>query len=231
MLWGTSDQGMPENIPTSTRPASKVEDQDSVIAKMHNEQTLPKYDATIVVMFVKTHSDAMLPMRNHGNRPLTESEKENYIKAREQILASRRIYNPNATVGSDPDNVKVSGTADSGYDIFACEDAVIPAQGRGNVVTGIQVGFITPGFWFRVESRSGLSFKHGIICHPGIIDNQYRGPLGIWLYNHSDKDYKVSKGDRIAQIVMYQIVDFNTSWVEQVEETARGDKGMGSSGK
>ena len=77
---------------------------------------------------------------------------------------------------------------DSGFDVFGIEEKVVPAHGSAVVPVGMKLAYITQGYWFRVESRGGLSFKHGILAHPGIVDNQYRGDLGIKLYNHSDKD-------------------------------------------
>lgn len=123
------------------------------------------------------------------------------------------------------------GVGDSGYDIFAVEDIIIPAKGSKIVPTGIQVAYITPGYWFRIEARSGLSFKYNIIPHFGIIDVGYRGNLGTLLYNLSDKDYQVKVGDRIAQMVIYPLIESNISWSDTVSDTERGDKGFGSSGR
>lgn len=122
------------------------------------------------------------------------------------------------------------GTHDTGFDIFACEDTIIPGRGGCVVPTGIKVGYITPGYWFRVESRSGLSFKYSILAHPGIVDNGYTEDLGIKLYNHSDSEYHVKAGDRIAQLVVYPLVDIDIEWIDDARASARGEKGFGSSG-
>lgn len=89
---------------------------------------------------------------------------------------------------------------------------------------------IEPGYWVRIEGRSGLGFKHGILPHPGIIDCGYRGSAGIKLYNLTDKDYEIKAGDRIAQFVVYNNHDVDVSEGE-IEESLRGEKGFGSSGK
>jgi dUTP pyrophosphatase len=120
-------------------------------------------------------------------------------------------------------------TGDTGYDLYAVSPAIIPARGSGVVPVGIKVGYITPGFWFKVESRSGLSFKSGLLAHPGIIDNQYRGDMGVKMYNHSDKDFNFIKGDKIAQLVVYPLISAEINWVKQAQETERGEKGFGSS--
>ena len=123
-------------------------------------------------------------------------------------------------------------TGDSGYDVYSVEPAIIPAGGSEVVPVGLTVANISPGYWFRIEARSGLGFKHGISPHPGIIDNSYRGDLAIKLYNHSRKDYYVEKGDRIAQLVFYNIIQpTNISFVDSVSQTDRGEGGFGSTGK
>lgn len=119
---------------------------------------------------------------------------------------------------------------DAGFDIFCCEDTIIPAKTSKVVNTGIKVGFIEPGYWFKIEARSGLGFKHGIQPHPGIIDTQYRGPLSVKLYNLSDSSYQIKAGDRIAQFIVYKLYDADISWAENVDQTARGENKLGSSG-
>jgi len=120
--------------------------------------------------------------------------------------------------------------SDTGLDVSSVEDKVIPARGSAVVDVGLKFAFIDLGFWVKVEGRSGLGFKHGIIPHPGIIDQGYRGDAGIKLYNNTDKDYEVKAGDRIAQFVVYRNYPVEVSEGEIVE-SARGEKGFGSSGK
>lgn len=121
---------------------------------------------------------------------------------------------------------------DTGMDATCVEDFTIPAHGSAVVSVGLKFAFIEPGYWVKIEGRSGLGFKHGLMPHPGIIDNGYRGDAGIKLYNLTDKDYEGKAGDRIAQFVVY--VNHSTT----VEEgfcndtgSDRGEKGFGSSGK
>lgn len=119
---------------------------------------------------------------------------------------------------------------DTGFDLYAVEDVLIPAKGSAVVPNGLQVSYISPGYWFRIEPRSGLGFKHGLQPHLGVIDSGYRGELSVKLFNFSDVDYHVKKGDRIAQIAIYYNIDIGCSWGEVVQ-TERGDKRLGSSGK
>lgn len=126
---------------------------------------------------------------------------------------------------SDPE------TGDTGYDVYGVERTIIPAGQSRIVPTGIKVGYITPGFWFRVEARSGLGFKHDIHPHPGVIDNGYRGDLGIKVYNKSNKDYVFEAGDRVAQLAFYQLIQPKVTWTDKVQNTVRGDSGFGQSGR
>lgn len=159
--------------------------------------------STCEVLFVKTHPDAKLPTRGHED-----------------------VENDITGLGTN-----IEGTGDTGYDITAVAEVTIPAKGSAVVPTGITVGYITPGFWWKVESRSGLSFKHSVLAHPGIIDNQYRGDTGVKLYNFSDKDHVVVKGDRVAQLVVYPLIAPEIGWTEQALETDRGSSGFGSTGQ
>lgn len=120
---------------------------------------------------------------------------------------------------------------DSGYDMFSVEDVVIPSKGSNVVPIGLTLAYITPGFWFRIEPRSGLGFKHSIQPHLGVIDNMYRGDLGVKLYNFNDKDYEVKAGDRIAQFVVYELLQAKLNFTEEIDETSRGSSGFGSSGR
>ena len=119
---------------------------------------------------------------------------------------------------------------DTGLDVTSVVDVTIPAKGSAVVDVGLKFSFIEPGFWVKIEGRSGLGFKHGIMPHPGIIDEGYRGDAGVKLYNLTDKDYEVKVGDRIAQFVVYSNHPVNVA-EGTVVQSDRGDKGFGSSGK
>ena len=119
---------------------------------------------------------------------------------------------------------------DAGWDLFSVEDKTIQANSKDVVNVGLKLAYLEPGYWIRVASRSGMSFKNGILAHPGVIDNGYRGDLGVLLYNHSNVPYQVKKGDRVAQIVVHFNIDVDVEWGD-IENTQRGEKGFGSSGK
>jgi dUTP pyrophosphatase len=121
------------------------------------------------------------------------------------------------------------GTGDSGYDLTAVEDVQISRCGF--VPVGLTLAYIEKGFWFRIEPRSGLGFKHDIQPHLGIIDNGYRGDLGVKLYNFGNEPYFVKKGDRIAQFVVYPLIQPQCDWADEIVQSDRGADGLGSSGK
>ena len=119
---------------------------------------------------------------------------------------------------------------DVGFDIYSVENRVIPPRGSAVVDVGLEFAYISPDFWVRVEGRSGLGFKYGIAPHPGIIDPGYRGNAGIKLYNNTDNEYIVEKGDKIAQFVVYRNYNVLVEEGETVESD-RGANGFGSSGR
>jgi dUTP pyrophosphatase len=69
-----------------------------------------------------------------------------------------------------------------------------------------------------------------VLAHPGVIDQNYRGDLGVLLYNHNEQPYQVNKGDRIAQLVVHYNIHMQVEW-GAVQATDRGESGFGSSGK
>ncbi len=121
-------------------------------------------------------------------------------------------------------------TGDSGLDVTAVEETRVPAKGYAVVPVGLKLAYITPGYWFRVEGRSGVGFKRHIYPHYGIIDNGYRGDMGIKLYNMGIEDQVFKPGDKVAQFIIYPLIQANVSLTDEVSETKRGEKGFGSSG-
>lgn len=159
--------------------------------------------SSVEIKFKQTHPDGILPKRNHDNRL----------------------------------------TGDAGFDIFAIKDTVIPASksiktdtgeyvtfiGNNIVPVGITVASITPGYWFRIEPRSGLGFSKGIQPHLGVIDNGYRGDLGVKLYNLTGIDVTINRGQACAQFVVYKMINTTVDWSTNINSTDRGEKGFGSS--
>ena len=121
---------------------------------------------------------------------------------------------------------------DSGMDVSSIEDYVLkPGEVKG-ISTGLS--FEIPEFFeIQVRPRSGLALKHGItiLNSPGTVDSSFTGEIVCILINHSNKDFKISIGDRIAQIVLCSVDKANlTITEEELHKTERGDSGFGSTG-
>lgn len=117
----------------------------------------------------------------------------------------------------------------AGYDLFSAEDKIIPANGRAVVATDLSIA-LPPNTYGRVAPRSGLAVKHFIDVGAGVIDEDYRGPLGVVLFNFSDNEFQIKKGDRIAQLLIECIKTPPVLEVESLDNTERGQSGFGSTG-
>lgn len=119
---------------------------------------------------------------------------------------------------------------DTGWDVYATEEVTVEPGDSKVVPVGLQLAYITPGNWILVACRSGLGFKHNLTVHHGVIDEGYRGSLDILLRNlDKSRPYTFKKGDKIAQLVVYPLIQSNVNWTEEVSESRRGEKGFGSS--
>lgn len=122
---------------------------------------------------------------------------------------------------------------DAGADLIAAESVVLEAGGgRAMVATGISVA-IPVGYAGFVQPRSGLAAKHGVTClnTPGLIDSGYRGELKVILVNHDPTEsFEVRRGERIAQLVIQRVEQANFVLVDQLDDSARGSGGFGSTG-
>nr|CAH8828872.1 unnamed protein product [Trichobilharzia regenti] len=117
----------------------------------------------------------------------------------------------------------------AGYDLYAAYDATIYAGGRELVKTDIQIQ-LPDGCYGRVAPRSGLALKNGIDVGAGVIDQDYRGNVGVVLFNFGKGDFVIKKGDRIAQLICERIFCPELVECESLEETERGSNGYGSTG-
>eukprot|EP01099_Mayorella_cantabrigiensis_P006338 TRINITY_DN5246_c0_g1_i1.p1 TRINITY_DN5246_c0_g1~~TRINITY_DN5246_c0_g1_i1.p1 ORF type:complete len:141 (-),score=37.38 TRINITY_DN5246_c0_g1_i1:71-493(-) len=117
----------------------------------------------------------------------------------------------------------------AGYDLFSAEEAAVPARGRLLVKTDISIS-IPDQHYGRVAPRSGLALKNGIATGAGVIDADYRGPVGVLLFNHSDEDFCIKIGDRVAQLVIEKISTPDVVEVDSLDSTVRGAGGFGSTG-
>ena len=117
----------------------------------------------------------------------------------------------------------------AGYDLFSYEDIIIPRWNRSLVKTGVYME-IPPGYYGRIASRSSM----GVKCQDigaGVIDPSYRGEIKVLIINQSNDDYKIDKGNKIAQIIFEAFHVFDFEQVTNLNETERGSNGFGSTGK
>jgi len=116
-----------------------------------------------------------------------------------------------------------------GYDLSSCEAVTIPKRGLAVVNTGLIV-IIPNGHYGRIAPRSGLTVKHSLDVGAGVIDISFRGEVKVVLFNHSDQDYCVKEGDRIAQLLLEKISMEMVFEVYHIDQTERGSNGFGSTG-
>jgi dUTP pyrophosphatase len=122
---------------------------------------------------------------------------------------------------------------DAGADLVAREDAVLePGGGRALIPTGIAIA-LPDGYAGFVQPRSGLALRHGVTClnTPGLIDAGYRDELKVILVNTDPTEpYKVSRGDRIAQLVIKAVERVTFMAVDELPASSRDVGGFGSTG-
>ncbi|XP_070279478.1 deoxyuridine 5'-triphosphate nucleotidohydrolase, mitochondrial isoform X2 [Myotis yumanensis] len=109
-------------------------------------------------------------------------------------------------------------------------DYTIPPMEKTLVKTDIQIA-LPSGCYGRVAPRSGLAAKHFIDVGAGVIDEDYRGNLGVVLFNFGKEKFEVKKGDRIAQLICERIFYPEIEEVQALDDTERGSGGFGSTGK
>jgi dUTP pyrophosphatase len=122
-------------------------------------------------------------------------------------------------------------SGDSGLDLYSIEDETLLPGETKLIPTGIAIE-LPNGIEAQIRPRSGLALKHSItvLNTPGTVDASYRGEIGIILINHGKSPFNVSKGMRIAQMVIAPVIQAEIEKVEQLSTTSRGDGGFGSTG-
>ncbi len=120
---------------------------------------------------------------------------------------------------------------DAGIDLYASETEEILSGEIKLIKTGIKVA-IPEGFEGQVRPKSGLALKNGItvLNTPGTIDAGYRGEIGVIVINHGKEKFTAEKGKKIAQLVFNKIELAEIEFVEELDDTSRGEGGFGSTG-
>ncbi|WPX97933.1 dUTP diphosphatase [Candidatus Fokinia crypta] len=121
----------------------------------------------------------------------------------------------------------------AGMDLYAAveSDVVISSMSRKLISSGVAIE-LPVGYEAQIRSRSGLSMKYGVVVlnSPGTIDSDYRGEIGVILINFGSEDFVVTRGMRIAQMVICSVVTCKPVAVASLSDTSRGDGGFGSTG-
>lgn len=117
----------------------------------------------------------------------------------------------------------------AGLDVCAIEDLNIGPKERVMARTGLAVA-IPQGFYGRVAPRSGLAAKNGLDVLAGVIDSDYRGEVCCLLYNTGEETISLPAGSKICQLIVEQIISPEAEWATDLDETARGAGGFGSTG-
>jgi dUTP pyrophosphatase len=115
----------------------------------------------------------------------------------------------------------------AGLDLCSIEDVDLQPKQRTLARTGLAVA-IPPGFYGRVAPRSGLAVKQGLDVLAGVIDSDYRGELCCALYNTGDDPIHLPAGSKMCQLIVEQIITPEAAWVNDLDATARGAGGFGS---
>jgi dUTP pyrophosphatase len=119
----------------------------------------------------------------------------------------------------------------AGMDVVSAEDVDLAPGARHAVATGLSVA-IPAGYEIQVRPRSGLALKHGVTVPntPGTIDSDYRGELKVIMINLGTDTFAIRRGDRVAQLVLAPVTRGSWLEVDELDATARGEGGFGSTG-
>ncbi len=148
---------------------------------------------------------------------------------------SHRLHIQRLAHATDLPLPRYETTGAAGMDLIAANPAdapiVLQPMQRGLVPTGL-VFQLDPGFEAQVRPRSGLAFKHGItvLNAPGTIDADYRGEVQVLLVNLGSEPFTITRGMRIAQMIVAPVIQVEPVEVERVDETPRAAGGFGSTG-
>ena len=146
-----------------------------------------------------------------------------YVVRTEEGVVRLRRMNVNA-------KLPVRGTAGAaGYDLATVQAATVPTYGKCLVKTGLAMA-LPPDCYGRIAPRSGLALKKIIDIGAGVVDSDYRGELGVVLFNFGEEDFVVNMGDKIAQLIFEKIKTPEIKETNSLKEAGWGDKGYCSTG-
>lgn len=197
--------------------------QDMTTPPANNDANAAKADGSTVILNNPTPTEQVpAPKEADQNPPMGSEPKENYDIKVLVVNKSNMLLPKYETANSAGLDVRANLTAPT----------VLPAHGRMLIGTGLFVA-IPEGYECQVRPRSGLALKHGItvLNTPGTIDADYRGEIGVILMNHTDENYVINPGDKIAQLVFHKYERIKWQDVDKLPTTDRGEGGFGHTGK
>lgn len=120
---------------------------------------------------------------------------------------------------------------DAGMDLYAIEDTTIEPMSWKKIGTGLMME-LPKGTEGQVRTKSGIAFNYGVFVlnTPGTVDENYRGEVGVILYNLNKTPFVIKKGQKIAQLVINKVCYCKTRTTSKLSTTSRGEKGFGSTG-
>lgn len=192
------------------------------------------FDRCLTVRFTQVNSvrrPALLShIYRHGALPIDGVQMRVHQRMMNELQL--RIFRLPHGAGIDVPSYETAGAA--GMDIRAAvSEPVLLAPGmRALVQTGFVMA-VDDGFEIQVRPRSGLAFKHGVTClnTPGTIDSDYRGEVKVLLINHGDAPFEITRGMRIAQLVVAPVIKARVKEMNAMpDSTGRGAGGFGSTG-
>lgn len=170
---------------------------------------------------------ASLPHTSSTNASLTNASLTNASSTNAPILRIKREAG-----GEELELPSYQTAGAAGMDVRAAEDCTLKAGETKLVATGFSMA-IPAGMEAQLRPRSGLALKHGItlLNSPATIDADYRGEVKVILTNLGREDFEVTRGDRIAQMIIARVERVELQIVEELDETLRGSGGFGHTGK
>ena len=135
--------------------------------------------------------------------------------------------------GNELYNLKKATAGSAGFDLVAAIDSKIDLKPSKSILVPCGFSLAMPNnFEAQVRPRSGIALKNSVtvLNSPGTIDADYRGEICVILINHGLKNFKISRGMRIAQIIFMKIPKVDLKEVNEIKKTTRGSGGFGSTG-
>ncbi|XP_058851112.1 deoxyuridine 5'-triphosphate nucleotidohydrolase [Acipenser ruthenus] len=167
--------------------------------------------------------------RGNGKCKVTEVTGTSPAKSLKEMHPEGKMLLKFAKLSEHATSPTRGSTKAAGYDLYSAYDYVIPAMDKAIVKTDIQIA-LPSGYYGRVAPRSGLAAKYFIDVGAGVVDEDYRGNVGVVLFNFNKDSFEVKKGDRVAQLICEKICYPELQERETLDETERGAGGFGSTG-